>query len=72
MGKDEQHSLTTSSFDFCVLLLLSTVTAENYGLCWLIFKMTGFITFMDYNLWIKLITHKDLNLKYLIIRLEQH
>lgn len=50
-----------------MLLLVSTVTVENYGLCQLIFKMTVFITFMDYNLWIKLIAHKDSNLKYLII-----
>lgn len=55
-----------------MLLLVSTVTAENYGLCQLIFKMTVFITFMDYNLWIKLIAHKDLNLKYLIIIHQQH
>lgn len=50
-----------------MLLLVSTVTVENYGLCQLIFKMTVFITFMDYNLRIKLIAHKDSNLKYLII-----
>lgn len=53
MGSDEQRYLTNN-----ILTSVYTVTAGNCGLCWLLFKILFFIAVMDYNVWIKVITHK--------------
>lgn len=71
MGRDEQHSLQPEFW----LLCAAVTEHSNCRKLWaqlVDFQNTGFITIKDYNLWIKLITHEDLNLNYLIIILEQH
>lgn len=71
MGRDEQHSLQPEFWLLCVAVTEHSNCRKLRALL-ADFQNTGFITIMDYNLWIKLITHEDLNLKYLIIILEQH